>query len=180
MKTAGRRLAVGGIALVALVGAVPASACGGDTSGPVVERGRSPGGQVWTQRACPNRTSPELLVDLYLPQRDGEDVGGGFGAPAPSHKLPLILGETRNRVGPSAERELDGVAIRLVTRVKIEFATGPPLVVATRPAPVLARRTHAYLRPLRFFVVFFAGARRAKSAVALSATGRVLANSPVA
>ena len=179
MRTASPLLATGAAALISLLAVAPAAACGGDTSGPVVEHGASPGGQVWTQKACPNGNSPDVLVDIYLPQRDGEDVGGGIAALPPARRLPLLVDAPGDDIGPGGEGELDGATFQTVTSVRIAFAEGPPIVVPTRPAPARTRRRFAYLRQLRFFVVFFAGPRRPVSVTALSNARHVLARWPV-
>jgi hypothetical protein len=172
------RLAAATAGLVSLAVAAPAAACGGDgPAGPVVGRGVSSGGQVWTQQACHN--GPELVLTLSLPQADGEDFGGGLGAPPPSRRSPLIVAAPGSDIGPAGEGELDGMAFRTVTRVRIAFAAGAPVVATTRPAPLAARRHHAYLLQLRFFVVFCAGSRRPTSVTALGATGRTLARQAV-
>jgi hypothetical protein len=179
MKIAAPLLTTGAAALISLLAVAPAAACGGDTSGPVVEHGVSSGGQMWTQKACPNGNSPELLVDIYLPQRDGEDVGGGTSGLPPSRRLPLLVDAPGDDIGPGAEGELDGATFQTVTRVRIAFAAGPPIVVPTRPAPGRTRRRFAYLRQLRFFVVFFPGPRSPTSVTALNNAGHVLARWPV-
>lgn len=167
------RLAGVAAGLVSLAVAAPVAACGGDgPAGPVVGRGVSAGGQVWTQRLCHN--GPELALTLSLPQADGDDFGGGLGTPPPSRRSPLIVDAPGSDIGPAGEGELDGLAFRTVTRVRIAFAAGAPVVAATRAAPASVRRRAAYVRPLRFFTVFFPGSRQATSVTALGATGRAL------
>jgi hypothetical protein len=170
-------LVVIGAVAGSLIGVSSASACGGDSpKGPVVAHGVSPGGQQWSQRACLN--GHQLVVELSLPQPDGEDVGGGFAGPTPSARAPLILGARGNGLGPAEEGELDGVAFQKVARLVIRFRAGAPTTVAVRQAPARDRHRLAFLRPLRFFVVFFPSSRVPTTITALSRTGQVLARLP--
>lgn len=158
------------------VGVPSASACGGDgPEGPVVNHGASPGGQVWSQTACLNLH--QLVVGLSLPEPNGENQGAESAGPAPSARLPLI-GAGHGIVGPENEGEIDGVAFQTVARLLIRFRTGAPITVAPRQAPAGDRRRLAFLRPLRFFVVFFPGSRMPTTITALSNSGHVLAALP--
>lgn len=160
-----------------LIGVSSASACGGDgPRGPVVAQGVSSGGQRWSQTACLN--GHHLVVETSLPQPDGEEVGGGYGGPPPSRRAPLILSALGSDLGPAEEDEFDGVAFQTVARVVIRFRTGEPVTVAVRRAPARDRHRFAFLRPLRFFVVFFPNSRVPTTITALSRTGQVLARRP--
>lgn len=158
--------------IAALASAPAAAACGGDTSGPVFEHGRSAGGQLWSQIACAVGQQA-LEVDLLLPEPHGGDAGGGFGAPMPPAPNPLYVDAPRVDLGSDNEGEVDGVAFSAVTRLQISFRSGPPLIAATRRAPAGQRRRYAYLRPLRFFVIFYSGHRGIpKTVCVLNAGGR--------
>jgi hypothetical protein len=164
-------LVVIGAVAGSLIGVSSATACGGDSpKGPVVAHGVSPGGRQWSQRACLN--GHQLVVELSLPQPDGKDVGGGLAGPPPSARAPLILGARGNGLGPAEEGELDGVAFQNVVRLVIRFRAGAPTTVAVRQAPARDRHRLAFLRPLRFFVVFFPSSRVPTTIIALSRTGR--------
>jgi hypothetical protein len=170
-------LVVIGAVVGSLIGVSSASACGGDNpSGPVVAHGVSPGGQRWSQTACLN--GHQLVVELSPPQPDGEDAGGGSAGPAPSARAPLIQVGRGNGLGPAEENEVDGVAFQDVARLVVRFQSGPPTTVAVHQAPAHDRHRLAFLRPLRFFVVFFPVSRVPTTITALSTTGRVLARLP--
>jgi hypothetical protein len=170
-------LVVIGAVAGSLIGASSASACGGDgPEGPVVAHGVSPGGQQWSQRACLN--GPQLVVNLSLPQANGEDVGGESAGPPPSGRTPLIGVGRGNGLGPAEEGEIDGVAFQTVARLVIRFRAGAPTTVAVRQAPARVRHRLAFLRPVRFFVVFFPSSRVPTTITALSRTGHVLARLP--
>lgn len=170
-------LVVIGAVAASLIGVSSASACGGNNpSGPVVAHGVSPGGQQWSQTACLN--GRQLVVELALPQPDGEDTGAGYAGPPPSGRAPLTPVGRGNGLGPAEEGELDGVAFQSVARLVIPFRAGAPTTVAVRPAPARDRHRLPFLRPLRFFVVFFPGSRVPTTITALSRTGHVLARLP--
>jgi hypothetical protein len=158
-----------------LIGVSSASACGPERpSGPVVAHGVSLGGQRWSQTAC---MTGHLVVELSLPQPDGEDAGGVYGGPPPSARAPLILSQGSG-LGPAKEGELDGLAFQNVARLVIRFREGPPTTVAVRQAPARDRHRFAFLHPLRFFVVFFPSSRVPTTITTLSRTGQVLARRP--
>jgi hypothetical protein len=170
-------LVVLGAVAGSLIGVSSASACGGDNpAGPVVAHGVSPGGQQWSQRACLN--GHQLVVELSLPQPNGEDVGGESAGPPPSGRAPLIHVGRGNGIGPAEEGELDGVAFQNVARLVIRFRAGAPTTVAVHQAPARDRHRLAFLRPLRFFVVFFPSSRVPTTITALSRTGHVLTRLP--
>jgi len=170
-------LVVIGVITGSLVGVSSASACGGNNPcGLVVAHGVSPGGQRWSQTAGLNGTQP--VVELSLPQPDGEDAGGGSAGPAPSARAPLISVGRGNGLGPAEENEVDGVAFQNVARLLIRFRTGAPTTVAVRQAPSHDRHRLAFLRPLRFFVVFFPSSRVPTTIRALSRSRQVLARLP--
>jgi hypothetical protein len=52
------------------------------------------------------------------------------------------------------------------------------VTASTQPAPLAARHRYAYLRPLRFFVVFYPGNRRLLAVSALDARGRLVGKAP--
>jgi hypothetical protein len=170
-------LVVIGAVAGSLIGASSASACGGDNPcGLVVAHGVSPGGQRWSQTAGLNGT--QLVVELSLPQPNGEDAGGESTGPPPSAHAPLMHVGNGNGLGPAEEGELDGVAFQTVARLVIRFREGPPTTVAVRQAPARDRHRFAFLHPLRFFVVFFPSSRVPTTITALSGTGKVLARLP--
>lgn len=160
-----------------LIGVSSASACGGDgPTGPIVNHGVSPGGQQWSQTACMNFR--QLVVELSLPETNKANEGGGSAGPPPTARFPLSHVGHGSGVGPAQEGELDGVAFQSVARLVIRFRAGAPITVALRQAPAGDRHRLAFLRPLRFFVVFFPGSRVPTTITALSSTGHVLARLP--
>ncbi len=166
-----------GAVVCLLTGVSSASACGGDIPCDlIVNRGVSPDGQKWTQTAGLN--FHQLVVELSLPQPNGEDYGGESAGPPPSGGLPLIGVGYGSGLGPAGESEIDGVTFKTVARLVIRFRQGAPLTVAPRQAPARDRHRLAFLRPLRFFVVFFPGSRVTTTITALTSTGRVVARLP--
>ena len=118
------------------------------------------------------------MVNLSLPQSDGEDVGSEGSGPPPTGRAPLLHIGRGSGLGPAHESEIDGVAFQTVTRLVVRFTTGAPVAVVPRQAPAGDRDRLAFLRPLRFFMVFFPGTRTPTTITALSRTGRVLGRLP--
>ncbi len=145
------------VMLISLAAASSAAACGGDLSGPLIEHGQTKGGVRWSQRAC--RSGHELLVDLSMLDRHDHQLGGGMSLPFASLEGFLDVDALGVDLGSDHEDEIDGVAWENITRLQINFASGKPLVVRTRRAPLAERKVHRYLRQLRFFVIFYPGAR---------------------
>jgi len=136
-----------------------AQACGGDLRGPVVEHGRSAGGQVWSQIACAVGRG-HLDVEVSFPGPGGTDAGGGMLVPVPSSRRSLFVDAPGVGLGRRrSEDVLDGVAFRDVVGLRLVFRTGPPRMARTVRAPASERRRFRYVRGLRFFVYFFADSR---------------------
>jgi hypothetical protein len=92
--------------------------------------------------------------------------------PVPSARNALFVDAPGVGLGSDHEDEIDGVSFKTVGRLEINFASGAPLIAATHRAPAATRRHHAYLRDLRFFVIFYPGHRGIpKTVCALSAAG---------
>lgn len=139
--------------------AAAALACGSDYSGPVVEHGRSPGGQRWLQLACLT-TKNHIEVDLSLPGPGGTDGGGGMRRPMPTPKNSVYVDAPGVGLGTRGnEDEIDGVAYRTTVRLTLYYRTGEPRTTRTVLAPVAERRQYGYLRRLRFFAYFFVDKR---------------------
>lgn len=154
------RSAVGGVAGVAcfLACAAAAQACGGNLKGPVMEHGRSPGGQSWYQVAC--LAGRQLEVDVSLPGPSGTDGGGGMRVPFPTSRHALYVDAPGSGFGSQRnEYEIDGVALRTTIRLELHFRSGPTRTTTTVRAPFAERRRFRYLRNVRFFVYFFTDPR---------------------
>lgn len=136
-----------------LAAASAAMACGPTGSDPIVQSGHIPG-QRWSQGAC-LISHRRLEVDFSLPQPDGEDYGDGMLRPLPSAR-ELFLDLPKADLGTHQESEIDGVVGSTITRLRLTFASGQTLTVATRLAPARLRQRFVYLRHLRFFVDWFA------------------------
>ncbi|MGZ6617575.1 MAG: hypothetical protein ACXVFQ_24510 [Solirubrobacteraceae bacterium] len=135
--------------------ATAALACGSDYSGPVVEHGRSRGGQRWFQLACLTSKN-HIEVDISLPGPGGTDSGGGMLQPMPTPKTSVYIDAPGVGFGAhSNEDEIDGVALRTTVRLKLYYRKGKPRTTRTVLAPAAERRRFHYLRGLRFFVYFF-------------------------
>ena len=145
------------VMLISLAAASSAAACGGTLSGTPVEHGRTKGGVRWNQRAC--LVGHELLVELSMLDRHNNQLGGGMSLPISALKGSLDVDATGIDLGSDHENEIDGVAWENITRLRVKFASGKPLIVRTRRAPLAERKIHHYLRRLRFFVIFYPGAR---------------------
>ena len=151
--------AVSAVVCCWLAYAAAALACGSDYSGPIVEHGRSPGGQKWFQLACLTSKN-HIEVDISLPGPGGTDGGGGMLGPMPTPKTSVDLDAPGVGVGARGnEAEIDGVAFRTTVRLKLDYRTGKPRTTRTVLAPAAERRRFQYLRGLRFFVYFFVDRR---------------------
>ncbi len=132
-----------------------ALACGSDYSGPVVEHGRSHGGQRWSQLACLVGKN-HIEVDVSLPGPGGTDGGGGMIRPMPTSTHAVYVDAPGVGLGTNGEEdEIDGFASRATVRLELYFRTGAPRLARTVLAPAAERRRFRYLRGLRFFVFFF-------------------------
>ena len=79
--------------------------------------------------------------------------------PISALKGSLDVDATGIDLGSDHENEIDEVAWENITRLRVKFASGKPLIVRTRRAPLAERKIHHYLLRLRFFVIFYPGAR---------------------
>ncbi len=150
-------LVIVAVMFISLAAASSAAACGGNLSGTPIEHGRTKGGVRWNQRAC--LVGHELLVDLSMLDRHNNQLGGGMSRPISALKGSLAVDAPGIDLGSDHENEIDGVAWENITRLRVEFASGTPLIVRTRRAPLAERKIHRYLRRLRFFVIFYPGSR---------------------
>jgi hypothetical protein len=157
-RRSARPLAIAVAAIICLSNAAVAQACGGTIAGPVVAHGSLPGHQRWFQRACLNGPR-QLLVDLDLPQPGGYDGGGGMGVPFPLPADSLFIDAPYEGYGSARANGITGVTSPSVRELRVDFRTGPPLFVRPILAPKLVRNRHPYLQRIRFFVIWYDGAR---------------------
>jgi hypothetical protein len=153
--------------------ATPSRACACDPSAGsiTVAQGRSHGGQRWRQRAL--YVNGLYQVDLSLPDASGDDNGGGTQFPGFVRGFRFTMGSGSGFPAPD-RGEVDGAADVRVRRIDVRMSDGSVLVVLPRLAPRSLRHDHPFLRSIRLFVVFFAGDREPRVAVARDANGRVL------
>ena len=116
--------AVAAVVCCWLAYAAASLACGSDYSGPVVEHGRSPGGQRWFQLACLTSKN-HIEVDISLPGPGGTDGGGGMLTPMPTQRSSVYVDAPGVGLGAHGnEAEIDGVAFRTTVRLKLYYRTG--------------------------------------------------------
>lgn len=140
------------------------------TTRPVIEHGRSPGGQIWRLVTCHGQNL--TVLHLWLPTKAG-DSGASFTAVRPNRQLPI---DDHAGTDAAEEQLYWGVTTADVVKVKLILATGRPLFVRTVFAPGALRSRYPYLRGLRFAAAVYSGLHRgtARDACPITAAGRQL------
>jgi hypothetical protein len=150
------------VATLALLLVAPfAARAAGSGHGVVVARGRSPRGVAWRARAF----------------RDGRGVTVAF----PGHESGYLPGSVQRlslfrdrRVDRFGEADVAGITAARVVWVELHFRGGRTLGIAPQPAPAALRRTHRWLRGVRFFDRFVPARWRPSWAAVYDARGRRL------
>jgi hypothetical protein len=159
------------VAAVAIACVVPASAGAGGRA-VTVAHGVSPEGVPWHIEAKRWHSSAYLHFDFDPPAYS--DVGWGASFPLPAPHL-FLYADTAADISPYAEGDLGGVTARRVRQLEARMSDGSSLTFTPSRAPERIRARRPWLRPLRFFDVFYPSSARPKVLRAFDADGNRLA-----